>query len=261
MFFNSHRNDYVDTGGPVRYLDDKGLKRPLDAPKPQVIIMAVFVVIAAVIGAYLLYNILDQVQGSAARAQASVEENLSREVTYDIPGLASFAGLDNETIKQTLIDAGLTIYDNTSEEDAAAGNLSLIKLPADVSELEAAAFYAQGIANLDAADAALLLNGSWTLDVERGESLDMRVRYADFSSGGLEAAVVAGIASAGFDPATVDPENGSGVDEVGNTFQAGTVEANGTVYNWRVSAISLKEVYDVAGLPESAVYVGIRLTS
>ena len=33
MLFNPQRNDYVDAGGPVRYLDDSGLKRPLTAPR------------------------------------------------------------------------------------------------------------------------------------------------------------------------------------------------------------------------------------
>ena len=89
MLFKSRRNEYADTDGPVRYLDDSGLRRPLDMPRPQIAIMFAFVLVAALIGGYLLFNVLDAVRGGTARAQASVEENLSREVSYDLPALTS----------------------------------------------------------------------------------------------------------------------------------------------------------------------------
>lgn len=258
-FFNK-RNDYVESDGPVRYLDASGLQRPLDMPRSQLAIMGLFVTAAAVIGGFMLFNVLDEVQGKAARAQASVEQNLAREVTYDLPVLPSvIQNGDNASIKQGFVDAGATIYDTTSEEEAAAGNMDIIKLPSDVSELDAGVLYSKGVANLSAAEAALLLNGSWTLEVDRSEGVSMRVTYADFTSGTVEAAVQAAIASEGFDPATT-PEGGAGVDEVGNTFQTGTVDVGGTVYTWKVSAIALSSVYDISGLPDTAVYVGVRLT-
>lgn len=260
MLFNSQRNDYVDAGGPVRYLDDSGLKRPLSAPLPQVALMAVFVVAAIAIGWLLVHTVLDAVNGSAERAQASVEENLAREVSYDLPQLAALAPLEDDAIKQTFADAGLATVQMSSEEDFPAGGFELVKLPSDVTEVEAGLMYANGIGSLSAADAARLLKGSWTLTVDRSEALDMRVRYADFESGGVEAAIQAAVASEGFDPATV-AEDGQGVDEVGNTFMTGTVDVDGTSYAWRVSAIALSSVYDISGLPDTAVYVGIRLTA
>ena len=100
MLFKSRRNEYVDTEGPVRYLDGSGLERPLDMPKPQIAVMIGFVVVAALIGGYLLFTIMDNVQGGAARAQASLEENLTREVPYDLPALTSYMSLSDEEIKQ-----------------------------------------------------------------------------------------------------------------------------------------------------------------
>ena len=47
MLFKSRRNEYADTDGPVRYLDDSGLRRPLDMPRPQIAIMFAFVLVAA----------------------------------------------------------------------------------------------------------------------------------------------------------------------------------------------------------------------
>ena len=161
MLFKSRRNEYADTDGPVRYLDDSGLRRPLDMPRPQIAIMFAFVLVAALIGGYLLFNVLDAVRGGTARAQASVEENLSREVSYDLPALTSYITLNDDE---------------------------------------------------------------------------------------------------GFDPATI-AEDGMGVDEVGNTFKQGTVDVDGTAYTWKVSALPLSEMYDISGLPETAVYVGVRLSS
>lgn len=259
MLFKSRRNEYVDTEGPVRYLDDSGLRRPLDMPKPQLAIMAAFVVAAALIGWYLMTTVLDNVQGGAARAQASVEENLSREVSYDLPALTSYMGLSDEEIKQAVADAGYTVIDRGSLQEDPEAALELIKLPADVSELDAMMLYQKGMAKLSASEAALLLNGSWTLDTDRENGTAMVLHYADFASGSIDAALDSAMAAEGFDPATI-PEGGSGVDEVGNTYKSGTIDVDGTAYTWKVSAIPLSDMYDISGLPDTSVYVGIRLS-
>lgn len=41
----------------------------------------------------------------------------------------------------------------------------------------------------------------------------------------------------------------------------GNVEVGGITYAWKISALPLNEVYSVNGLPEDAIYVGIRFTS
>lgn len=261
MFFDSQRNDYVDNDGPVRYLDGSGLDRPLDMPRQQIAIMIGFVIVAAVIGGLLVFNILDAVQGSAARSKASVEENLSRDVSYDFPNLASLATLGDDDIKQGFTDAGFTTYDTSKEDEFPDGGFEMIKLPSDVGLDTAAALYMQGISNLTAGDAALLLNGSWTITVNRENGTDLRLRYADFSSGSVDAAIQHAMDAEGFDPATIPEEDGSGVDDSGNTFKTGTVDVGDAKYTWRISAISLSSVYDISGLPESAVYVGIHLTA
>ncbi len=258
MLFKPQRKEYVDAEGPVRYLDGSSLLRPLDLPKQQLAILAAFVVAAAVIGGVLLHGVLDSVQGSAARTQASMEENLARDVSYDLPALPALIQLDDDAIRQSFADAGYTTYELSKPEDNPDGGFELVKLPSDVGVDDAMVLYAQGVSNLDAADAARLLNGSWTMTAERGDALSMRIRYADFSSGSVEAAVDAAIAAQGFD-ASVASE--SDVDDAGNTFRTGTIDVNGTVYTWRVSAIALSEVYSISGLPQSAVYVGVRMTS
>ena len=209
MLFKSRRNEYADTDGPVRYLDDSGLRRPLDMPRPQIAIMFAFVLVAALIGGYLLFNVLDAVRGGTARAQASVEENLSREVSYDLPALTSYITLNDDEIKQAVADAGLTVIDKGGMSDDPEAALELIKLPSDVSELDAGLMYNKGVSKLSASEAALLLNGSWTLDADRSDGTSMRLRYADFSSGSLDAAIDAAIA-AGIDRERIIVDPGIG---------------------------------------------------
>ena len=47
MFFNARKNGYDAGDGPVRYLDGSSLTRPLEAPRPQMLAMAAFVLASA----------------------------------------------------------------------------------------------------------------------------------------------------------------------------------------------------------------------
>lgn len=252
---------YTEQDGNVRYLDGKGLSRPVDLPARSRLVVAVLLACALAIGIWMIVAYIDATHGATARSQASVEENLTRGVTYDLPDVGALALGDNAAVTQQLADAGYTTYQLSDADDPST--LQLVKLPADVSAVDAAAYYARGVANLDAADAALLLNGSWTLDIDRTSGIDVRVKYADFTSGSVAAAIQDAIVTEGFDPATTPAENGTGVDEAGNAFQTGTWEdpADGTQYTWRISAIELSSVYNIDGLPDTAVYVGIRLSA
>ncbi len=258
MMFNAHAKEYVDTDGPVRHLDGSGLKRPIDMPKSAMVVMGAFVVVAAIIGGTVLFNVLDDVHNSAARTQLTVEENLSRPVTLDLPQLSSLFLLDNESIKQTFANAGFTTYELTSTEDEAKGGFDLFKLPSDVSVADAGVMYLSGINSLSAADASRFLNGSWRMTVTRNDGTDMGVWYADFASGSVDAAIQSALAAEALDTSTMGE---SGTDESGNTFQTGTVDVGGTICSWRISAILLSSYYDIEGLPDTAVYVGIRMSS
>lgn len=257
MLFNARKtNEYVAGDGPVRYLDGSSLARPLDLPRKMLPIAIALLVAAAIIGGFMLTSAIGGLAASTARSQASVEENLSRPVALDLPALPSLVGLDDAAIKQTFADAGYTIYDRTPEGEE-GGGIDLIKLPSDVGMAEAALLYGKGISNLSASEAALVLNGSWSMEVDRRNGVNMSVKYADFASGGIEAAIDAAIAAEGLDPAAF---SAAANDEAGNTYREGEVSVEGGSYTCRVSAIALSSVYDVDELPESAVYVGIRLS-
>lgn len=250
-----HRHtDYSIEQGNIRYMDGSSLLRPMDMPRSQQIVMAVFVVIAVIIGVRLAAGAITAVNDSNAQSQASVEENLSRTVSYNLPVLTQMADMDDQAILDSLAAAGYTVYNQTAEGTA---GLDLVKLPDDVTVADAAAMYAKGVGSLSASQAALLLNGSWTLTVDRSDTLTMAVKYADFSSSTLEAAIQAAIAAEGFESSGTSMDT----DEVGNTFQTGTVDIDDVTYTWRVSAAPLSDKYDIKGLPSTTAYVGIRLTA
>ena len=105
---------------------------------------------------------------------------------------------------------------------------------------------------------AKLLKGSWTFTVSRNDYVDMRRevrRLLVRQRGGGHSQ--AAMASEGLEGSTLGE---SGVDDAGDTFQTGTIDVDGTTYAWRVSAIALSSVYDITGLPDTAVYVGVRMT-
>lgn len=251
--------EYIDQKGSVRYLDQGNLARPIDMPKAQVGIMAIFLAIGIAIGVFVYTSIDDAVFGSAERKQEAIDANLAREISYDLPILSSLAPLGDDAIRQSFVDAGLSMYEYSDPADYPNGGFMQAHFPSDMNYDEAQALFDQGINSIDEPDAAMLLKGLWTLSVDRAEYLDLRVRYADFASGSLEAAIDGAMSQQGFSPDTLLPENGSGVDEAGNTYKTGTIEIDGKTYQWRVSAVALSSLYSVRGLPDNAVYVGIRL--
>lgn len=245
------------------YPDGSGLQRPVNMPGQAWIIALAFAAVALGIGAWWGSSTIGGIEDSVKLSLATVEENLEREVTYDIPQITTLLDLDNEAILAKFEEEGLVIYnfgtaEEASEEEETDDTLSIMKLPSDVSISDGAVMLSRGIANLDAARAAKLLNGSWTLQVDREAGVNDVVRYVDFGSGSVEAAIESAIDIEGFDRETVSEEN-QGVDDAGNTYKQGTVQYNDTTYTWRVSAVPLEDVYDIAGLPETAVYVGIRV--
>ena len=188
-----HRHtDYSIEQGNVRYMDGSSLLRPVDMPRSQKIIMAVFVVIAVIIGFRLAAGAITAVSDSNTQSKTSVEENLARPVSYNLPVLTQMADMDDQAILDSLTAAGYTVYNQTAEGTA---GLDLVKLPSDVTVADAAAMYAKGVGSLSASQAALLLNGGWTLTVDRADTLSMAVKYADFSSSTLEAAIQSAIAA------------------------------------------------------------------
>ena len=252
-----HEPEYSDVEGAVKYMDGSGLSRPFDLPRTSYKIVGALLIVAAVIGAFMLAKYFDGIIGAPARAEQTVQQNIARDVSYDMPNLASLMESDDATIKQGFADAGYTTYETTKDGQYPDGGFELVKLPADVSLVDAGAMYASGISSLSASDASKLLKGSWSLTVNRTGTTDMRLKFADFASGSVDGAISAAMDAEGLTEAAIVD---AGTDDAGNTYKSGTVSANGNTYTWRVSAIPLSSVYKIKGLPDTAVYVGVRMT-
>jgi hypothetical protein len=208
----------------------------------------------------MLFHVNDAVFGSAERKQQEIDANLTRDVAYDLPVLSTLVSFDDDTIRQNFADAGYSLYEYSDPADYPNGGFAEAHFPSDLDNTEATELFDQGISSLDAEEASQLLKGLWMFSVDRSEYLDMRVRYADFSSDSLDAAITAAMEQQGFSAESILAEDGEGVDDVGNTYKAGTIEIDGVTYQWRISAVLLSEVYSISGLPDNALYVGIRIT-
>lgn len=254
----SHQDRIHRTVGAVRYLDGSVLSRPLDMPAGVRRGALVGLIIAAVIGAIFLFTYFDTIVNAPARERETVNENIAREVSYDIPNIASLMPLDDASIMSTLQATGATLYERTPVGSLPTGGFEVIKLPADVTLADAGVMYLSGIDNLSAADASRLLKGSWDLTVTRDGGYNINVRYAEFGAETVDDAVQIALESQGL---TNDNLADTGVDDSGNTYATGTIEVDGASYTWRISALALTEVYSITGLPENSFYVGIRVTA
>ncbi len=238
----------------VRYLDGSALKRPVQPAGPALAFIGAVVAAGIVVGGLFVNATVLEPMRASENASSAVARNLEQEPSVaSLPKLAETATMDNDEIKKSFDDAGYAYLAQSEEGDV---DLTLYKLPANVSPATASLLYLKGFSALNASDASKLMNGGWLFAADRTAD-SMVVRYADFEAGSVEAAVHSAIAAQGFE---ADSVTGSGVDESGNTFTEGKVSIEGADYSWKVSSILLSSVYDIAGLPEASCYVGIRLT-
>ncbi len=254
-FLAVDESEYTQQKGNIMYLNDAGIKRPQRMPLQHKLIALALVAVGVVIGIVFLNNTVYETARQAALAQQSVETNLSREPSLSsLPVLSEIANAPDADIIANLEGRGYTIYNATTERNA---GINIYKIPSDMSLSDAELLYARGVSSLNAAQASRLLNGSWNLGTSRESAYTIVVRYADFKATSVDSAIASALKQQNIDPNSSEE---SGVDDSGNHFQRGTLQANGLSYTWRISAIDLKDVYDITGLPDQGAYVGIRLT-
>ena len=255
--YYTNRREYSERNGNVMYLDGAPLRRPLSLPAAQRVIALVIVIAALILGGLFINNTVLASYREAAALEQAITENLSRQASIEtIPNMADLVQLSDEEIVEKFSGDGYTIFDASKLTNS--DDLTVYRLPSDVSAEEAASMFAQGINGLSVAQATKLLNGSWYFGTERSGATSMVTRYADFSTADPQVAVSNAIAKEGYDPDTISE---SGVDEHGNTFSTGVVEIDDKDYVWKVSALPLSEMYSISGMPEGACYVGVRITA
>lgn len=254
--FNGSPKEYTVRRGNVAYLDASPLKKPFDMPAGQRFLALVFVVAAAIIGFIFINNTIIASARSAELDAKSLEENIARTQSITtVPNMVSLATLSDEEIWSQFEGQGYRLYDVS--ERSGSSNMAFYKLPEDVTTEQADSLFKEGFNKASASSVAKVLNGAWYFSSDRNGWTSMVVRYADFTTGDVQKAIQSAIEHEGF---SSDSITNSGVDDSGNTFTAGTAEADGVGCTWRVSALPLDDMYSTRGLPDNATYVGIRVT-
>ncbi len=215
------------------------------------------ILLAASIFALIIIQKLLGTVAESANSQDSVQAVIAHNTSLDLPDLQRYILMSDDEIKTALTSQSYTVYDLSVNSGS---GFKFIKLPSEVSLLDAAAYYKTGIKNLDALSAVKVLYGSWDITTATTTGTRaIRIHYADFTSGSLSNAI-ANAVSTEFGTGAVT-KGASGVDDSGNTYQSGTVVINKVTYNWTVSACPLSGVYSINGLPADAIYVGIKISS
>ena len=243
--------------GNVRYMDGSDLNRPITMPIKQAFVLIVIIIIAAVIGYFILNNtIFESQRQQEAQTQATLAYAAADASVNHLPSLATVSTMDDASVVPTIASTGAQIY------DIAAANgeegVEFFCFPASVTLEEGTALYTKGISSLSADQATKILAGGYYLAVSHDSGTTVVARYADFTSGTIEAAMTAAAASQGIDAATATE---SGTDDAGNRYMTGTAELEGGTYTWRVSSLPLSDMYSVSGFPDNSFYVGIRMQS
>ena len=251
-----NNRSYTVKRGNIAYLDGTPLTRPFNMPAPQRLIALGIIAVAIIIAFMLVNNFVISRWQEAQETERTIAANLARTPSIDsLPNMSYLINRGDEDIRAAFSKDGYNMLDISSQNES--HNLTMYKLPDDVSADTASTYYLQGINALEADVASKLLVGGWSFSADRTNATTMAVHYADFSTGDPQIAVQNAIRKVGFDATTISD---SGEDESGNTYSSGTLEAEGVPCTWKVSALPLKEVYSINGLPEDACYVGVRIT-
>lgn len=255
-YLRPQKLSYTVEKGNVRYLDGSNLKRPTKMRGATLLFAAVVVVVGIILGYFFLKDTVYDAVRQQMLNQQSVEENLSREsATASLPAMQSLLGLPADQIVAAVNAQGYPVLDIAAQKGASG--VELLRLPKDVSTTDAALMYAKGFGSLTAQQASLLLNGSVYLSVDDTQQSYV-MRYADFQAGDEQKALQTAAQTQGID---LTQATATGTDDSGNTYAEGTLTANGAAYTWRISTIPLSDMYDIKGLPDNAVYVGMRVTA
>ena len=260
FIMNDFHNSNSSTGfGSVNYPDATKLLRPQSIGGSKLFVVLILLVVAALVGGFAVYKAADGIYFSEIRKAETVQNNLSRTVSYDFPKLADLIEDENALDVFNHLDSTYSLV-NLLSEDPSSSFFDAFKIPSDASKDDATVALKKGIGSMDITSASKLLKGGWRITVDLSSYQDMKVRYTDFDATSIEDAIIKAVHDQGFDGSNAEMLK-EGVDESGNTYKNGTIVINDETYFWRVSAVKFKDAYSIEGIPDSAVYVGIRMTN
>ena len=180
-------------------------------------------------------------------------EALSVAVDRQMPTLTSLVYMSDDDIIDTLSE-DRTIY----KEEVTSSGIELVRLPDDITTEDMAAYYDEGLTSLGIEDICKVLGGCWFLSTNDGSAKSVKIKYADFTAGSVPAAIAAAIQEQ--ELLAGGSVLASGTDDLGNTYQYGTVASGDDTLYWKVSSCPLDEVYSQKQLPDNAAYIGVTVS-
>ncbi|MDO4501932.1 MAG: hypothetical protein Q4D06_02005 [Coriobacteriia bacterium] len=240
----------------VTYIDAGALSRPQKITGASRAFAGIIVAAAVVVGGGCAYVAMDKLVLSGMRADAQVQEIIGQNLETKLPRLKNIVSTSNEETRSYLKSEGATLVDvPASKQDEQ--QMDVFAVGPNSSAEHTADALSQGMSKLRNDEFVKLTYGTWRLDVEQKTGYTVRIRYADYGTGGMESAMSRAMES---QKLTSKDVSESGEDESGNTYKTGTVRIGPRSYTWRVSVLPLKDMYKVKGLPEDACFVGLRYT-
>ncbi len=188
-----------------------------------------------------------------------MKKNLSHVSSYDFPQIKDYITYSNALDVYEAMASDYTIV-SLLPEDASETGFDIFKLPDNATKEEGSAALKKGVGSLNILAASKLLNGGWRMTMDLTNYQDLKIRYTDLTSPSIESAILQAIQTQGFDGDDSEMTK-EGVDESGNTYKSGTIEIDGETYFWRVSALKFNDAYSIQGMPDTALYVGVRMTN
>lgn len=242
----------------VVYPAHKNLKNLTNRPMLLKSFTGVCMLVALVIAFFGVDYVFNNAERVSAKETAKNAELLARPIDLQLPLLRDWIWTAPDDARAHLAQSGLSIIDMSTEEDIASNTTyDIFKAPSDLDLGISNAILNRDLAQVRNSDLVHFLSDSWELRYHWDSHFYISTKAYNFSSPTIEDAIAASVAYQGWDVGTVVE---SGVDTAGNTFQGGTITIDNNVYNWRVSAIPLDQMYNVANLPADAFYVGASLT-
>lgn len=240
----------------ISYVDAAALTRPQKITGPSRVFAVTIVVAAIAVGGAAAYFAMDNLVLSGMRANAQVEQILEQNAELSLPRLKKVVGTSTQETRSYLESKGAVLVDVPASKQTDE-TMDVFAVGPNSTAEESAQLLSQGLGKLSNSDFVKLMYGTWRMDAENKAAYTVRVRYADFEADSTDAAINRAMST---QKLTSKDVSESGEDDSGNTYKTGTVRIGPNSYTWRVSALPLKDMYKIKGLPEDAFFVGLRYT-
>ncbi|MBQ9067832.1 MAG: hypothetical protein IJ131_02065 [Eggerthellaceae bacterium] len=247
--------------GSVHYMSAPAVRRGMHIPGNIKLAIVGLGLAALLIASLIGMRIYNDVVNAPVRYAETIALAINEGRDLNLPVLNNYVDSDNNGIREAFASAGYQTIDVDAlyareGEEPDPNSIDLVKIPSDVPYDRSVELFQGNLRRVEVSDAAHFLASTWRFTTYLADGVDLKVKYAHFTSDTIEEAIAAGIAAQGWTDSTFGE---SGVDQSGNTYQNGTVQMDDRVLHWTVSACPLDEVYNVNGLPENSYYVGARL--